>query len=87
MKQLGCKTQPPTMEELKAILKKKASYGMIASFTVLPIVLCEKADLRGIDEIMGKDGSFQNTSIRGKQYRKLMTKRIPMFDEAGLLDL
>ncbi|XP_011706031.1 PREDICTED: uncharacterized protein LOC105461227, partial [Wasmannia auropunctata] len=29
MRQLNCKTQPPTMEELKATLRQRAGYGMI----------------------------------------------------------
>lgn len=87
MKQLKCKTQPPTMEKLKAALKQRASYGMIASFTVLPIVLCEKDDLKDIDEMLGKDGTtYDNSSMNGKNYRKVMTKRIPMYDQLGLLD-
>lgn len=86
MKQLGCKTQPPTMEKLKDSLKERAAYGMIASFTVLPIVICEKSAVKDIDEIMSKDGSFENPGYKGKLYRKIMTKRIPIYDEMGLLD-
>ncbi|XP_024879410.1 uncharacterized protein LOC112459515 [Temnothorax curvispinosus] len=86
MKQLGCKTQPPTIEELKATLKRKASYGMIASFSILPIVLCCKTEAKDLDEIMSS-GSYSNPGLKGESYKKLMMKRLPMYDEWGLLDL
>ncbi|XP_011633621.1 uncharacterized protein LOC105424846 [Pogonomyrmex barbatus] len=87
MKQLDCKTQPPTMEELKTTLKQRASYGMIASFTVLPMVLCCKSEAKNIDEIMSKDGTFVNPGYKSESYRKLIMKRLPLYDEWGLLDL
>ncbi|XP_077275264.1 uncharacterized protein LOC143904443 isoform X2 [Temnothorax americanus] len=86
LKQLGCKTQPPTIEELKAALKRRASYGMIASFSVLPIVLCCKTEAKDFDEILS-NGSFSNPGLKGENYKKLMMKRLPMYDECGLLDL
>ncbi|XP_018316629.1 uncharacterized protein [Mycetomoellerius zeteki] len=85
MKQLDCKTQPPTMEELKAVLKRRASYGMIASFTVLPIVLCCKTEAKDLGELI-TDG-FSNPGHKSESYKKLMQKRLPLYDEWGLLDL
>jgi len=86
MKQLGCKTQPPIMEELKAILKRRASYGMIAAFTVLPIVMCCKTQVKDLDEIMDTE-NFSNPGQKGESYKQVMMKRLPMYDEMGLLDL
>ncbi|KYN14134.1 PREDICTED: uncharacterized protein LOC108766096 [Trachymyrmex cornetzi] len=84
MKQLNCKTQPPTMEELQAILKRSASYGMIASFTILPLMLCSKSESKDLDDIMGT-GTFINPGLQSESYKKLMIKRIPLYDEWGLL--
>lgn len=86
MKQLGCTTQPPTMEELKAILKRRAGYGMVSAFSVLPIVMCDKTEVKDLDEIMGKD-TFVNPGLKGENYKKVMMKRLPLYDEWGLLDL
>ncbi|XP_020283258.1 uncharacterized protein LOC109854513 [Pseudomyrmex gracilis] len=86
MKQLNCKTRPPTMEELKTSLKRRAAYGMIAAFTVLPLMLIEKDNVKDLDEIMGKDGSVENPAYKNEAYRKVITKRIPLYDEWGLLD-
>lgn len=86
MKEIGCKRQPPTMEKLKESLKERAAYGMIASLTVLPIVLCEKNEVKDFDEIMSKDGGFENPGYKGKLFRKIIAKRIPMYEKMGLLD-
>ncbi|XP_011693600.1 PREDICTED: uncharacterized protein LOC105453385 [Wasmannia auropunctata] len=85
MAQLNCKTQPPTMEELKATMKRRASYGMIASFSVLPMVLCCKSEVKDLDELMSKD-NFSNPGFKSESYKKLMMKRLPLYDEWGLLD-
>lgn len=85
IQQLNCKTQAPTIEELKASLKQRASYGMIAAFTVLPLVLCNKDDVKDLGEMMGEDGN--NLAYQNELYRKVITKNIPMYDEWGLLDL
>lgn len=86
MKQVGCKTQPPTMEKLKASLKERAIYGMIASFTVLPLVVCHHDEVKDFDEMMSQDGGYENPGYKGKLYRQIIAKRIPMYDELGLLD-
>jgi len=85
MKQLNCETQPPTKEELKATLKRRAAYGMIASFAILPIALCSKSEVKDLDEILGND-TFINP-LKSESYKKLMLKRLPLYDEWGLLDL
>lgn len=86
MKQLSCKTQPPTLEELKAALKQRAAYGMISSFTVLPLVMADKSEVKDLDEILDKDG-YTNPAYKNEVYQKIMMKRIPMYDEWGLLDI
>jgi len=86
MEQLNCETQPPTKDELKASLKRRAAYGMIASFTVLPIVLCSKSEAKDINEILSTD-NFINPGVKSESFKNLMIKRLPLYDEWGLLDL
>ncbi|XP_072762853.1 uncharacterized protein [Anoplolepis gracilipes] len=86
MKQLDCKTQPLTAEELKAALKRRASYGIISSFTVLPLLLIDKEEVKDLDEMMSKNG-YTNPGYKNEAYKKIMMKRVPMYDEWGLLDL
>lgn len=87
MKQLECKTQPPTMEQVKDEMKKRINYEMISSFTILPIMFSNKNEAQDLDEIMKEDGSYENPGYKTDIYRKAITKRILLYDEMGLLDL
>ena len=84
MKQLNCKTQPPTMKDLKDILKRRASYGMIIFFTILPFMLCCRTEANDMDELLS---TGINSGFKSESYKKLMIKRLPLYDEWGLLDL
>ncbi|KYM76310.1 hypothetical protein ALC53_13337 [Atta colombica] len=86
MKLLNCKTQPPTMKELKATLKRRASFGMITSFVILPFMLCSKAEAKDLDEILST-GTYINAGLKSESYKKILIKRLPLYDEWGLLDL
>jgi len=85
MKQLNCETQPLTKEELKAALKRRAELEMVITFTVLPVVLCNKSEVKDLNEILGND-TFINP-LKSESYEKLILKRLPLYDEWGLLDL
>jgi len=74
------------MEQLKDVMNKVARYGVISSFTVLPLMLVSKSEASDLNEIMGKDGSFNNPAYKNELYRKVITKRILEYDEKGLLD-
>jgi hypothetical protein len=87
MKELGCKTQPPTMEKLQASLKQRAIYGLIASCTVFPIVLCCKTEVKDVNEMLGADDGFASPGLKSETFKKVMMKRLPKYDEYGLLDL
>ncbi|XP_011705577.1 PREDICTED: uncharacterized protein LOC105460783 isoform X2 [Wasmannia auropunctata] len=86
MKQLNCKTQPPTMEELKDAIKRRASLEMVSSFVVLPLMLCPKTEAKDFDEMMGTD-IWISPGLKSEDFKKLIIKRIPLYDEWGLLDL
>lgn len=87
MKQLKCKTPPPTKDDIKRCMKERAIYGLISSVTVLPVLLVDKSEAKDIDELLPKNGEYDNPGYRSPLYRKVMVKRIPMFEEMGLLDL
>ncbi|XP_011705751.1 PREDICTED: uncharacterized protein LOC105460950 [Wasmannia auropunctata] len=86
MKQLNCKTQPPTMKELKDIMKRRAGIEMVSSFAALPLMLCPKTEAKDFDEIMNT-GTWVNPGLKSENFKKIMIKRIPLYDEWGLLDL
>ncbi|XP_015190308.1 PREDICTED: uncharacterized protein LOC107073906 [Polistes dominula] len=87
MKQLNCKTQPPSMEKLQKQIKDYEIVAMISSFAILPLVLIDKKEAKDLNEIMSTDGSYDDTAYKTDIYRKVISKRIPYYDQLGLLDL
>ncbi|KAJ4016116.1 Ecdysteroid Kinase 4 [Neodiprion lecontei] len=87
MAKLECSTKPPSFDDMQDILRKNAFYEVIASFTILPLVLIDKSEAKCIDEILYSDEKFENPAYQGESYRKVMTRRLPLYDSTGLLDL
>lgn len=86
MERLGCETSPPSMSQLQKALKERAFYVVIASLMILPIIMTDKKEVKTVDELMAMENSIDIAGMRSPIYRKIMTKRLPKFDEMGLLD-
>lgn len=86
MARSGCRTVAPTLEELKAVMKKRYALGMVTALTLLPNLLIDKSEAVSIQEMAREDGSIDNPAYRGKLFRKVIAKRLEIFDEMGLLD-
>lgn len=87
MTKLKCSTNPPSFDELREVLKKRALCEVIPSFTVLPLVLVDKSEAKSLDEMMSSNGEYENPAYQGKQFRKAMTRVLPLYDSMGLLDV
>lgn len=95
MSRLGCKTQPPTMEALKKSMDERILYGMIASITVLPLMLIDSKDASDLEELMNRKGDNNaegeialgtNAQIKNPLFRKVLHRRMPIYDAKGLLE-
>ncbi|XP_046431331.1 uncharacterized protein LOC124185050 [Neodiprion fabricii] len=87
MTQLKCTTEPPSFNDLQDVLRKRAFCEAIATFTILPIVLVDKSNVQSIEEMISLNGKYENPAYKGKSYRKVMTRLLPLFDSMGLLDV
>ncbi|XP_076761363.1 uncharacterized protein LOC143429581 [Xylocopa sonorina] len=87
MKQLGCKTKPLTMEGLHSALEKRRICALVASISILPLILVDKGDVRDISELMDEESMSSHPGFNNLLYRKIITKRLQKFDEMGMLDL
>ncbi|XP_046144692.1 uncharacterized protein LOC123988486 isoform X2 [Osmia bicornis bicornis] len=85
MKRLGCKTSPPTMDELQRTLKERQMFELIASALVLPITLLEKDKVMDVNELLQADCK-DNPGHKSDAFRNVMSKRLPRYMEMGLLD-
>ncbi|KAI4503355.1 hypothetical protein M0802_001577 [Mischocyttarus mexicanus] len=86
MKQLHCKTQPPSMEKFLKSMKEYEIVAMISSFAILPLVLVDRTEAKDLNEIMTTEGHFDNPAYETELYRKVISRRLPYYDELGLLD-
>lgn len=86
MARSGCRRIAPTLEELKAGMRKRFAYGMITSMVLLPNLLVDQAEAKSIEEMSTGDGSFENPTLKGKLFRETIAKRLPVYDRMGLLD-
>ncbi|XP_076625442.1 uncharacterized protein LOC143343926 [Colletes latitarsis] len=88
MKQLGCKTEPPTMDHIKKTMREREAYAFIASIFVLPVVLVDKSQVKTIDEMTpNENGIIDTPAVRNPLYKKIMLKRLPKFMELGILEV
>ncbi|XP_014606111.1 PREDICTED: uncharacterized protein LOC106787889 [Polistes canadensis] len=86
MKQLDCKTPPPSMEKLQKSIDDYEMVAMISSFAILPLVLVDRKEAKDINEIMGTDGGYDDSAYKTDIYREVISKRIPYYDQLGLMD-
>lgn len=84
MKQLACKTEPPSLQELEGQLKDRAVFGMVVSFSILPIVLVDKDKVQSIDEMLPLT---VHPGMRTARFRRIMSHRLPLYDRMGFFDL
>ncbi|XP_046144698.1 uncharacterized protein LOC114872766 [Osmia bicornis bicornis] len=85
MKKLGCKTSPPTMDELQRTLKERETYEFISSIVILPMILLDKENVASINELMEAECKV-NPGIKSKAFRKVMSRRLPKYMEMGLFE-
>ena len=87
MKQLSCKTTPPSVHEIKQYMREREICALMYSVTALPIMLLDKSDAKDIDKLVSADGSHDNSAYKNPIYRKIIVKRLRKYAESGLLDL
>ncbi|KOC66570.1 hypothetical protein WH47_08963 [Habropoda laboriosa] len=86
MKQLGCKTQPPTKDALLKSMEERAIYGLISMMTVLPVIVVDKSEVKDIDEMLGGNGIVESPGMKSPIFRRIMQKKLPKYAQMGLLD-
>ncbi|XP_046749906.1 uncharacterized protein LOC124413403 [Diprion similis] len=84
---LKCKTEPLSFENLQALLERRAFYEVIASITKLASVVFEEGEEFDFEEKMKVGEEYVHPGYRGKNYRKIMTRLLPLYDSMGLLDM
>ncbi|CAK9812678.1 hypothetical protein ANTPLA_LOCUS7489 [Anthophora plagiata] len=86
MKQLGCKTSPPTMKDLEKSFEERAMCELITLMTIFPVIVVDKAEVQDIDEMLTKNGIVNNPGFKHPLFRKVVAKQLPIYMNRGLLD-
>lgn len=87
MKKLGCKTEPPTMEDLKAALYKRRQYAICAGIVLYLRMIANKEDTEDFEELFGKlSGETKMDVFKNPDAKIAALKMIPVFEERGYLD-
>ncbi|XP_048515635.1 uncharacterized protein LOC125502073 [Athalia rosae] len=87
MMTLNCKTDAPSFDDLQAALKSRMFYEAVATFVELPVMLLDKSQVVDLGEIIGQEDGHHNLGHQGKEYRKIMTRLLPLYDNLALLDV
>lgn len=87
LQKLKSKIKFPTLDEIKNCLKDRGFIEMIVSFSGLPLILADKSEIKSMDEICTEDGEWDFPGLKSALYRKIITKRMAIFEAAGYLDL
>lgn len=74
------------MEKLQKSIDDYEMVAMISSFAILPLVLVDRKEAKDINEIMGTDGGYDDSAYKTDIYREVISKRIPYYDQLGLMD-
>ncbi|XP_071867678.1 uncharacterized protein isoform X2 [Bombus fervidus] len=86
MKKIGCKTQPPTLKEIKKYMSDRLVYGMISSMNTLPFALVDKKDAQSLDSLLENMENYQHPGYNNPLFQRILLKRLEKFEAAGLLD-
>lgn len=87
MEKLKCSTKAPRLDELQQMMRERAFYEVMSSICLMPLLLVDKKDAKRFAEQMQPDGTWDNPGYRSKQYRKVLTRLLPLYDSLGLLDI
>ncbi|XP_033219713.1 uncharacterized protein LOC117174591 [Belonocnema kinseyi] len=52
MKKIGCKTNPPTMEQLKKAIRKRGAYSILIGLVYYPRIIADKEDVESFNDLM-----------------------------------
>jgi hypothetical protein len=78
---LGYTGLQPTLTELQRQMQKRGPYAIFMCCTILPIILADRNYIPNVRKVMKKE-EFIHLS---KEYKDIMKKLLPIFEEKGWL--
>ncbi|XP_034195304.1 uncharacterized protein LOC117611459 [Osmia lignaria lignaria] len=87
MRSIGCKTKPPTMQQLKDALHKRRIYAVFSGIVLYLRMMANKEDTEDFTVVLKKlSGETKMDVFRNPDAVKLAHKMIPVMNERGYFD-
>ncbi|CAD6238140.1 GSCOCG00008411001-RA-CDS [Cotesia congregata] len=75
MRKIGCKTCAPTLEYITTILAEKEFIGFLFSCTAFPIMIVDKSDVQGLEEMLEGDQTDFNAKANEMSHPAWLTAK------------
>ncbi|XP_046416554.1 uncharacterized protein LOC124177790 [Neodiprion fabricii] len=85
MKRLRCRTESPTMEQLKEAMYRRRVYAVVSGLFLLPRMMLDKAEIESMDQLL-KHGTFRTNAYAKPNTIRMMKRILPLMNERGYLD-
>lgn len=86
MAKLNCTTEAPSFDDLQNTVKDRGAFEAITSFALLPDLLLDKSQSKNLDELLDTDVEDHVKAYRTNEFKKVMSRLLPLYDNLGLLD-
>ncbi|XP_012285643.1 uncharacterized protein LOC105702567 [Orussus abietinus] len=85
MKSIGCKTEPPTMEQLKRAMLKRRVYAVMSGLIYFPRMVADNDDIESFDEFL-ETGDTKMDIFKNPDVVTVFRKLITTMNDKGYLD-
>lgn len=88
MKNIGCKTCPPSLSYIKNIFSELEIIGLVVACTALPIMMTDKSQAKDHEELVNTSAAdFNADAYKNKAYQLKIVPRLLEWNARGILDL
>ncbi|KAG6558538.1 EcKinase 13, partial [Microplitis demolitor] len=87
MKNIGCKTCPPSLSYIKNIFSELEIIGLVVACTALPIMMTDKSQAKDHEELVNTSAAdFNADAYKNKAYQLKIVPRLLEWNARGILD-
>ena len=85
MKKIGCKTEPPKLEELKVAMYKRRVYTILTGLIYYTRSVADSEDVESLDQVL-ESGDTNLDFFKNPDTVKAVSKIVKILNERGYLD-
>lgn len=85
LKKAGCKTKPPTIDQLKRSIYKRRIFSIFSGLIYFPRMMCDKSDVEEFDKVL-VNGETKLDIFKNPDTSIAVRKLLKAMNEKGYLD-